>query len=136
MKKAIPSATFIALVLMHATGAASVPAPPPPVMSEQAAAACALARLKPFVGPYGIQQRWPVMTALPQGRRHAAGVMLSDTGPVADGYQHFLHVDVQTNAVYIVQQGGFAGTTKVYGPLPLPYCKPGPAPTSKPASPH
>ncbi|MCH6484452.1 hypothetical protein MMG85_12895 [Pseudoxanthomonas sp. LH2527] len=41
---------------------------------------------------------------------------------VADGYQQFLHVDGEARAVYVVEQGGFAGTTKVYGPLPLPQC--------------
>ena len=116
----------------HAVGTR---APPPPTSREDTTIACAIVRLKPFVGPYGIRQQWPVAKALPQGREHALGTLLSDSGPVADGYQQFLHVDVQTNAVYIVEQGGVAGTTKIYGPLPLPSCKPGPATTEKPASP-
>ena len=49
---------------------------------------------------------------------------LSDTGQVADGYAHFLHIDERARAVYVIEQGGFAGTTKVYGPLPLPRCTP------------
>ena len=136
MKKAIPFIALVALVFVHATVAASVPAPPPPISGEQAATACAIARLKPFVGPYGIQQRWAVAKALPQGREHAQGTLLSDTGPVADGYQQFLHVDEQSNAVYIVEQGGFAGTRKVFGPLPLPYCKPRPVSAMGSAPPH
>lgn len=136
MRKAIPFATLVALLVVHATVTASVPAPPPPFSGEQAATACAIVRLRPFVGPYGIQQRWPVAKALPQGRAHAPGTLLSDTGPVADGYQQFLHVDVQMNAVYIVEQGGFAGTRKVFGPLPLPHCKPGPGSTMESALRH
>ena len=49
---------------------------------------------------------------------------LSDTGQVADGYAHFLHIDERARAVYVIEQGGFAGTTKAYGPLPLPRCTP------------
>ncbi|PPJ41084.1 MULTISPECIES: hypothetical protein [unclassified Pseudoxanthomonas] len=108
--------------LLPPVAAASVPAPPPPTSREDTTIACAIVRLKPFVGPYGIRQQWPVAKALPQGREHALGTLLSDTGAVADGYQQFLHVDVQVNAVYIVEQGGFAGTRKVFGPLPLPRC--------------
>lgn len=43
------------------------------------------------------------------------GTPLSDTGMIADGYQQFLHVDAAARTVYVVEQGGFAGTFKVYG---------------------
>lgn len=114
-----------ALALAFLLQAAPAPAPeqivvPPPV--SDAAVACALQRLKPFVGPYGIQQAWPVAEALPAGYEHALGTLLSDTGIIADGYQQFLHVDAGARAVYVVEQGGFAGTRKVFGPLPLPRC--------------
>lgn len=98
--------------------------------------ACAARRLKPFVGPYGVQQAWPVMASPPAGLHHTMGTPLSDTGMIADGYQQFLHVDTAARAVYVVEQGGFAGTFKVYGPLPLPQCAPGADTGAQPASPR
>lgn len=97
---------------------------------------CVAQRLKAFMSPYGIRQAWPIMASPPTELLNTMGAPMSDMGHIADGYQQYLHVDARARTVYVVEQGGFAGTTKVYGPLPLPYCKPGPAPTSKPASPH
>jgi hypothetical protein len=91
-------------------------------MRVGSAAACAVQRLKPFVSPYGIQQAWPVMASPPPELLHTLGTPLADMGHIADGYQQFLHIDEPARAVYVVEQGGFAGTTKVYGPLPLPRC--------------
>ena len=85
---------------------------------------CARMRLEPFVSPYGIQQPWPVVDAPSQDLMLAQERPLSDTGQVADGYAHFLHIDERARAVYVIEQGGFAGTTKAYGPLPLPRCTP------------
>ena len=85
---------------------------------------CVARRLRPFVSPYGIQQPWPVSAALPADQQDTLGALLSENGIVADGYQQFLHVDEVARTVYVVEQGGFAGTTKVYGPLPLPRCAP------------
>ena len=95
------------------------------VVADNATAACAAQRLTPFMSPYGIQQAWPVMASPPSELLHTLGTPISDMGHIADGYQHFLHVDTNARAVYVVEQGGFAGTTKVYGPLPLPRCKTG-----------
>ncbi|UOV00263.1 hypothetical protein [Pseudoxanthomonas mexicana] len=81
-------------------------------------------RLKPFVSPYGIQQPWPVVEAPSQDLMLAQERPLSDTGQVVDGYAHFLHIDERARAVYVIEQGGLAGTTKAYGPLPLPRCTP------------
>lgn len=84
---------------------------------------CAIERLKPFVSPYGIRQAWPVMDRLPKELDMLGlGTAMSDMGQLADGYQQFIYTDVETRTVYVVEQGGFAGTTKVYGPLPLPRC--------------
>jgi len=124
-----------ALVLAFLLQATPAPATgrivlPPP--ASDAAVACALQRLKPFVSPYGIQQAWPVAKELPAGHEHAPGTLLSDTGPVADGYQQFLHFDADTRAVYVVEQGGFAGTRKVFGPLPWPRCAAAPTQADAP----
>ena len=89
--------------------------------------ACVASRLAPFVSPYGIQQAWPVMTHWPRKFLQVPGILLSDMGDIADGYQHSLHIDVDARAVYVVEQGGFAGTTKMYGPLPLSHCAGAPA---------
>jgi len=118
-----------ALILLLVTTPAE---PPPPVSltidtqvrseSMDPATACVEKRLKPFMSPYGIRQAWPVMASPPPEFLQVLGKPLSDMGHIADGYQQFLHVDPQARAVYVIQQGGFAGTTKVYGPLPLPRC--------------
>ena len=105
-----------------------------PVPRNDAATVCVTQRLKPFVSPYGIQQAWPVMAAPPPELLNTLGTPLADMGHIADGYQQFLHIDMQARAVYVVEQGGFAGTTKVFGPLPLPRCTtpPMPAPSTTP----
>ena len=85
-----------------------------------AVAACTAERLRPFVGPTGIRQSWPVVAELPD--HLADGHLLSDQGLVADGYMQTLHVDVAAQAAFVVQQGGFAGLRTVYGPLPVSSC--------------
>lgn len=110
------------LVLLLALASAATDQQAPPVLRDDDATACVIQRLKPFVSPYGIQQAWPVMASPPFELLHTLGTPLSDMGHIADGYQQFLHVDARARAVYVVEQGGFAGTTKVFGPLPLPRC--------------
>lgn len=114
---------WCALLLVTATCASAAP-PATPLPRDDAITACAVQRLKPFVSPYGIRQAWPVMTSPPPELMQTLGTPLADMGHIADGYQQFLHIDRQARAVYVVEQGGFAGTTKVYGPLPLPRCAP------------
>lgn len=97
---------------------------PPLEVSPDPLGDCARMRLKPFVNPYGIQQAWPVVDAPSQDLMQAQERPLSDSGQVADGYAHFVHIDPVARAVFVIEQGGFAGTTKVYGPLPLPRCAP------------
>lgn len=133
MKASVKNSAFIAsaiLAWIGAAGTSSAASPQPPPVESDGTTACAIQRLLPFVGPYGIRQAWPVADALPAKHEHALGVLLSDTGHVADGYQQFLHVDADAREVYVVQQGGFAGMRKVYGPLPLPRCDA--APTQAP----
>ena len=111
----------IASGLLSATTAAASPVPL--MIVPDRTTSCALERLKPFVSPYGIRQAWPVMDRIPKELdRLGLGTRMSDMGDLADGYQQFIHTDLETRTVYILEQGGFAGTTKVYGPLPLPHC--------------
>lgn len=113
---------------MHALAlllAASLPhegGDPPVPIAIRESNACVAQRLKPFISPYGIQQAWPVMASPPAELLHSLGTPIADMGHIADGYQQFVHVDARARAVYVVEQGGFAGTTKVFGPLPLPGC--------------
>ncbi|TQM16934.1 hypothetical protein FB548_0302 [Pseudoxanthomonas sp. 3HH-4] len=135
-------ATALIVILATAT-----PGQPPPAVTltvdtgthahaADPVTACVARRLRSFVGPYGVQQAWPVMASPPAGLHHTLGTPLSDTGMVADGYQQFLHVDTDARAVYVIEQGGFAGTFKVYGPLPLSQCAPSDDATESPASPR
>ncbi|WP_334178459.1 hypothetical protein [Pseudoxanthomonas sp.] len=116
------------LVLLLAL--ASAPDPDMPHSIPDNTTACVVQRLKPFMSPYGIRQAWPVMASPPPELLNTLGSPMSDMGHIADGYQQFLHVDAQARAVYVVEQGGFAGTTKVFGPLPLPRCAPDAPPAS------
>lgn len=134
-----------ALLAMLAAAVSGQQPPPPVILSIDRGAfssatdpltACVAERLRPFVGPYGVRQAWPVMATPPAELHHTLGTPLSDTGMVADGYQQFLHVDAQARTVHVVEQGGFAGTFKVYGPLPLPRCSSGPDRRTGTASPR
>lgn len=120
-------------ILLLALAAAPDP-DTPSAAHDDTTAACAVRRLTPFMSPYGIRQTWPVMDSPPPKLLNTLGTPLSDMGHIADGYQQFLHIDMQARAVYVVEQGGFAGTTKVFGPLPLPRCTtpPMPAPSTTP----
>ena len=91
-------------------------------MPADPASACAVERLAPFAGPFGIRQAWPIVAAPSLDLLTTMGTPIPHSGLVADGYQHTVHVDPQARTVHIVEQGGFAGTTRVYGPLPLPSC--------------
>ncbi len=113
-----------ASLLLMALTLASGDEAPRVVPDADATADCVARRLKPFVSPYGIQQAWPVMASPPPELLNTMGSPLSDMGHIADGYQQFLHIEAAARAVYVIEQGGFAGTTKVYGPLPLPRCTP------------
>lgn len=91
-------------------------------MPSDPASACAVERLAPFADPLGIRQAWPIVAAPSPDLLTTMGTPVPHSDLIADGYQHTVHVDPQTRTVHIVEQGGFAGTTKVYGPLPLPSC--------------
>lgn len=117
---------------MLAVAVSGEPVPPPMILVIDSGApstvvdpvtACVAERIRPFVGPYGVQQAWPTIAPPPEALQHTLGTPLSDTGMVADGYRHTLHADTEARTVYVVEQGGFAGTVKVYGPLPLPQCR-------------
>jgi hypothetical protein len=97
----------------------------PPAASEPYVE-CTAARLRPFVGPLGIHQSWPVAAALPEDLAQQLGHPLSDQGNVEDGYSHWLLVSSSRREAFVVQRGGFAGLQKVYGPLPVAVCAPVP----------
>jgi len=84
---------------------------------------CTAARLQPFVRPTGVNQAWPVAAALPEELAQRPGRLLSDQGNVEDGYTHWLVVSTASRAAYVIERGGFAGTQKIYGPLPVAVCK-------------
>ena len=50
--------------------------------------------------------------------------------------ENIQHGKTQVPLVEMVEQGGFAGTFKVYGPLPLPQCAPGADTVAQPTSPR
>lgn len=108
------SSTLLLLAVL-ATAAADTAGP-------QAVVECTAQRLRPFVGPMGIRQRWPVAEEVPEHMAASPGYLLSDQGAIADGYMQTLYLDVAARAAYVVQQGGFAGFRTIYGPLPVASC--------------
>ncbi|MBA3930540.1 MAG: hypothetical protein C0521_13215 [Xanthomonas sp.] len=127
---------LLLLALATSSGPDRFPHTVPPIeVSRDPIGDCALWRLRPFVGPYGVQQAWPIVEN-PQALMFAQERPLSDSGQVADGYAHFVHIDVAARAVYVIEQGGFAGTTKVFGPLPLPRCTPAAHPPAETTTPR
>lgn len=106
------------LLLLILLGGGTAPA----VDSSAALISCTAQRLKPFVDPLGIKQSWPVAEELSPQFQNSFGMLISDQGAVADGYMHTLHVDLRERKAYVVEQGGFAGRMKVYGPLPVALC--------------
>jgi hypothetical protein len=117
---------LLVLALIAEPSAVAVAEPP-------SIASCTAARLRPFVGPMGVRQPWPVAQELPNHLASSFGELLSDQGMVADGFMQTLHVDSSAHSAYVVQQGGFAGFRTIYGPLPVAACS-GPPPnnSSKP----
>ena len=87
-----------------------------------AATQCAISRLGPFVTPMGIRQSWPVIERLPRALERDFGVLFPQDAVIFDGYQHSLVMDLERNSTFIIEVGGFTGTTRIYGPLPLPQC--------------
>ena len=110
--------SFILVLAVSAEQPRTAPLQPAPM----SVTACTAQRLRPFVGPTGIHQPWPLIAELPPKFSSAFGELLSDQGIVADGYMHVLHVDASARTAYVVQQGGIAGFQTVYGPLPVAAC--------------
>ena len=105
-------------------GSLGVTAPPAATTFEDSMVSCTAQRLSHFVGPFGVMQSWPVATHLPEFWGDEPGVLLSDSGDVMDGDTHHLHVKPESRSAYVVQQGGFSGSQKVFGPLPVASCAP------------
>ena len=119
----------VLVAVAMAFGASGVEPETPPAIAD-ASISCTAQRLARFVGPYGVAQSWPVAAALPKQWAHAHGTTLSEPGHVMDGYSHRLYVDPVARSAYVVQQGGIAGTQKVFGPLPVAYCTAGVPPNN------
>lgn len=111
------------LVLVVALSASATPmASAGHAVDAPALVACTAQRLKRFVGPFGVRQSWPTVAELPPVHGRKFEEHLSDEGPVLDGYVQRLVVDTGSNAAYVVQLGGIAGTQTIYGPLPVSAC--------------
>lgn len=86
-------------------------------------ARCTADRLRRFASPMGISQPWPRDDALATERGvYEGSTLLSDSDAVADGYRQTLHVDAAARRAWVIEQGGYAGTVRVYGPLPVASC--------------
>ena len=119
MKILLSSVLAVGLALIACPAEAASPNP---------VVACNAQRLSHFVSPYGIAQPWPVADELPERWSNDPGLLLSSYGSVMDGYEQRLYVDVEIQSAYVVEQGGIAGTRKIYGPLPVASCTPARAP--------
>jgi len=84
--------------------------------------ACVAERLRGWARPEGVQAHWPAAASLPASLRDQRGLPLADHGDLADGYDYRLLLDEAAHRAYVVQTGGFAGRTTIYGPLPVAAC--------------
>ena len=106
--------------LLLAVALSAAPVSGQPTVAETVE--CTAQRLRQFMSPTGIVQSWPKATDLPSSLQSWTGTLLSGSGPVMDGFTQTLHVDVPARSAYVVEQGGYAGTARIYGPLPVAGC--------------
>ena len=95
-------------------GACAVPPDAPEPRTDLTLAA---QRFGACVGPSGARQDLPTLDELPVALAGQRGIVLSVPGLVSDGYFHWLLIDHRQGQAYIVQQGGIAGTRRVFGPF-------------------
>jgi hypothetical protein len=76
-------------------------------------------RFAPCFTALGAQGQFPLADREPGEQGMVAQVSLPSSSAVSDGYQHVLRVHGPSNAVFVVQSGGIAGSRLVYGPLPI-----------------
>ncbi len=107
------------LILAAAIAGGSAGGAPPDLVVS---ASCTASRLERFMSPYGISQTWPRLAALPTELARSPGLPIGSPGMVMDGYGQVVHVDLPARKAYVAQQGGFAGATTVFGPLPVAAC--------------
>jgi hypothetical protein len=127
LHRAFPCWTLLAMGLTAAPSWAHPHPPPyPPVEAASATApgdplavwAESLARrFATCFTPFGARPGFPVAAREPAPREVIAQAVLPASALVSDGYRHELRVHGPSNAVFIVQSGGLAGTRTVFGPL-------------------
>ena len=77
-------------------------------------------RLSPCFTMLGAHRSIPVAAKRPPDKELLAEVLLAASGPlVHDGYNYMLLIHGPSNAAYVVQLGGFAGSQTVFGPIGL-----------------
>jgi hypothetical protein len=68
----------------------------------------------------GPKRAFPTVASTPPQNELMANVLMGTSGPlVSDGYNYMLLLHGPSNAAFVVQLGGFAGSRTVYGPLPF-----------------
>ncbi len=97
-------------------------APAHAAVVEMDVESCMAQRLRPFVGPAGVRKPWPIVTQVPRHLRDRMGVQISSQGVMSDGYNHWLLLDRDASAAWVVQRGGYAGRETFYGPFQLASC--------------
>ena len=95
-------------------------------------------RLSTCFSALGPRRKFPEVAALPPQSEMVAGVLLPVSGVlVNDGYNYMLMLHGPSNAGYVIQVGGFAGSQTLFGPLPLDTeCVVPTPPTAKSAGTH
>lgn len=77
-------------------------------------------RLSPCFTMMGVDRSMPVAAQRPADTEFLAAVPLRASGPlVHDGYNYMLLIHSPSNAAFVVQSGGFAGSQAVFGPISL-----------------
>jgi hypothetical protein len=71
------------------------------------------------VSPYGVLGNPPIVAETAAGEFVGGSISLSKPGIVSDGYYHLLSLNRGRTSAIIVQTGGFANLTTMYGPFEL-----------------
>jgi len=88
--------------------------------SDQALVAATAKRLLPCFTTTGVTQAFPETRDLPPEKNLVSVTLLGASGKsVSDGYTYWIAIESSRSYAYVRQVGGFAGSNKLYGPIPI-----------------
>lgn len=103
--------------LALSTSYALTPTPTTALVPVKADSEAVVIAFKPCVSPVGLTRELPLIDPAPPMDASGKLFVLGETEAIRDGYRHSLYVSKDGKIAYIIQVGGIAGTSKVFGPF-------------------